>query len=184
MLNFSKNRLMKNFKYIILLVILSACNSPRAVYDYDQKVNFKEFKTYKIYPELNSNLSQLDEQRLQSIFISEMSKVGFTNTSYSPDVYLNYYTSKYETPSESNIGIGVGGTGRNVGVGVSGGIPIGGPNTHFRITIDLIRVKNDALIWQAVVDSPFDVNSAPEKREDQLRIIVGKALEGYPPKKK
>lgn len=163
--------------------MFSACNSPRAVYDYDQEVQFKEFKTYKIYPELNSNLSQLDEQRLQSIFISEMSKVGFTNTSGSPDVYLNFYASKYETPSESNIGIGVGGTGRNVGVGVSGGIPLGGAKTHLRITFDLINVKNDALIWQAVVDSPFDINSSPEKREEQLRIIVLKALEGYPPKK-
>jgi len=174
---------MKNLKYIIILVIFSACNSPRAVYDYDQEVQFKELKTYKIYPELNSNLSQLDDQRLLSIFAIEMSKVGFSNTSDAPDVYLNYYASKYETPSESNIGIGVGGTGRNVGIGVSGGIPIGGPNTHLRITIDLINVKNDALIWQAVVDSPFNVNSSPEKREEQLRDIVVKALEGYPPKK-
>lgn len=121
---------------------------------------------------------------MQTILSSEMSKRGFTQTSNDPDVYLNYYTSSYETPSQSNIGIGVGGTGRNVGVGVSGGIPIGGPDTHLRITFDLINVKNDALIWQAVVDSPFDVNASPEKREEQLRSVVSKALEGYPPKKK
>jgi hypothetical protein len=174
---------MKNFNYIILLLFFAACNSPRAVYDYDQEVQFNEYKTYKIYPELNSNLSQLDEQRLESIFILEMNELGISNSLETPDFYLNYYASKYETPTESNIGIGVGGTGRNVGIGVSGGIPVGGPKSHLRITIDLINVKNDALIWQAIVDSPFDVNSTPEKREEQLRNIVRKALEGYPPKK-
>ncbi len=173
---------MKILKYILLLVVFTACNSPRAVYDYDQGIQFNEFKTYQIYPDLKSNLSQLDEQRLEAIFISEMKKVGLTSSSETPDLYLNYYASKYETPSESNIGIGVGGTGRNVGVGVSGGIPIGGPNTHLRITIDLINVKNDALVWQAVVESQFSSNNTPEKREEQLRIIVEKALKGYPPK--
>jgi hypothetical protein len=175
---------MKNFKYIFLLIVITSCNAPQAVYDYDQQVQFNSLRTFQIYPELNSNLSQLDEKRIQTILALEMSKKGLSQTSEDSDVYLNYYTSSYETPSRSNIGIGVGGTGRNVGVGVSGGIPIGGPDTHLRITFDLISVKNDALIWQAVVDSPFDVNASPEKREEQFRVIVSKALEGYPPKKK
>ncbi len=175
---------MKNFNYIFLLAIVTACNAPQAVYDYDQKVQFDTISTYQIFPELNSNLSQLDEQRLQSVLDSEMKKVGFSNSSDSPDVYLNYYATRYETPSQNNIGIGVGGTGGNVGVGVSGGIPIGGNNTQLRITFDLINIKSDALIWQAIVDSPFDMNASPEKREEQLRTIVSKALEGYPPKSK
>lgn len=174
---------MKILKYIFLLIVLSACNSPRVVYDYDQGVEFSEFKTYQIYPDLKSNLSQLDEQRIEAVFISEMSKVGLTSSTESPDLYLNYYASKYETPSESNIGIGVGGTGRNVGVGISGGIPIGGPDAHLRITIDFINVKNDALVWQAIVESQFDLNNTPEKREEHLRNIVEKALAGFPPNK-
>ena len=175
---------MKNFKYIFLLIIITSCNAPQAVYDYDQQVQFNSLRTFQIYPDLHSNLSQLDENRIQTILASEMSKKGFTQTSEVPDVYLNYYSSSYETPSQSNIGIGVGGTGRNIGVGVSGGIPIGGPDTHLRITFDLINVKNDALIWQAVVDGPFEVNSSSVRREEQLRSFVSKALEGYPPKKK
>tara|TARA_R100001369_G_scaffold11429_1_gene24911 strand:+ start:39193 stop:39720 length:528 start_codon:yes stop_codon:yes gene_type:complete len=175
---------MKTFKYIFLLSVLTACNTPHAVYDYDQQVQFNTLSTYQIFPELNSNLSQLDEQRLLSILDTEMKNVGFAQASNAPDVYLNYYATSFETPSQSNIGIGVGGTGRNVGVGVSGGIPIGGPNTQLRITFDLINVKNDALIWQAIVDSPFDMDASPEKREEQLRTVVKKALEGYPPNQK
>ncbi len=175
---------MKKFKYLFLLAFVTACNAPQAVYDYDNEVQFNSLSTYQIYPDLKSNLSQLDEQRLLEILSSELNTVGFSQASDSPDVYLNYYASSFETPSQNNIGIGVGGTGRNVGVGVSGGIPIGGTNTQMRITFDLINVKTDALIWQAIVDSPFNMNASPEKREEQLRLMVNKALEGYPPKKK
>jgi len=173
---------MKKLKYLLLIVLLSACNTPRATYDYDQNVQFSTISTYKIYPDLKSNLSQLDEQRLLTVLDSEMNKIGFS-TSESPDIYLYFYSTSFEEPSRNNIGIGIGGSGRNVGVGVSGGIPIGGSSTYLRLTFDFINVKNDALIWQAIVDSPFNTSASPEKREEQLREIVQKALKEYPPNK-
>ena len=174
---------MNKLKYLLLILILAACNTPRATYDYDQNVQFSTLNTYKIYPDLRSNLSQLDEQRLLSVLDSELNKIGFS-TSESPDIYLNFYSSSYEEPSRNNIGIGVGGTGRNVGVGVSGGIPLGVSSSYLRLTFDFINVQTDALIWQAIVDSPFNINGSPSERENQLRAMVQKALEGYPPNKK
>ncbi len=174
---------MKYLKYLLLLFIISACNAPRASYDYVQNMEFNSINTFQIYPDLKSNLSQLDEQRMLDVLNSEMNKIGFTS-SESPDVYLNFYSSSYKESSRNNIGIGVGGTGRNVGVGVSGGIPLGGSNTYLRVTFDFINAKNDSLIWQAIVDSPFDLNGTPMQREEQLRAMVQKALKGYPPNKK
>ncbi len=174
---------MKNLKYLLLLLIISACNAPRATYDYDQNMEFNSINTFQIYPDLKSNLSQLDEQRMLDVLNSEMNKIGFTS-SESPDVYLNFYSSSFEEPSRNNIGIGVGGTGRNVGVGISGGIPLGGSSTYLRVTFDFINAKNDSLIWQAIVDSQFDLNGTPMEREEQLRAMVQKALKGYPPNKK
>ncbi len=173
---------MKNFKYLLLVLIVTSCNAPRAIYDYDQNMDFNSISTYQIYPDLKSNLSQLDEQRMLAVLDSEMNKIGFS-ASQAPDVYLNFYSTSYEEPSRNNIGIGVGGTGRNVGVGVSGGIPLGGSNTYLRVTFDLINVKTDSLIWQAVVESPFDRNGSPVERENQLRAMVQKAFKGYPPNK-
>ncbi|RKS44933.1 uncharacterized protein DUF4136 [Gillisia mitskevichiae] len=174
---------MENLKYLLLLLIVTACNAPRATYDYDQNMEFNSITSYKIYPDLRSNLSQLDEQRMLGILDSEMNKVGLT-ASESTDIYLNFYSTSYEEPSRNNIGIGVGGSGRNVGVGVSGGIPLGGSNTYLRVTFDFINVKTDALIWQAIVESPFNRNGSPMERENQLRVMVQKALKGYPPNEK
>lgn len=173
---------MKYLKYFFVLVVFSSCSAPRAVYDYDQKASFNTINTYKIYPDLDSRLSQLDEQRVLSILETEMASERLS-FSEDPDIYVNFYASEYETASGNNIGVGVGGGGGNVGVGVSGGFPIGGPTSYLRLTLDFIDAKNDSLIWQAVVDGKFDKNATPQNRETQLRIMVLKALNGYPPKK-
>ena len=173
---------MKLSKYIILLALIVSCNAPQAVYDYDEKVNFSTFNTYQIFPELVTNLNQLDDQRIISILNEKLAQKGF-RTSESPQIYVNFYASSYETPSRNTVGVGVGGTGRNVGVGVSGGIPLGGPETYLRLTIDFIDAEKDALIWQAEVEGQLNNNTTPQKREESLRLMIDKALKGYPPKK-
>ncbi|MEP6262335.1 MAG: DUF4136 domain-containing protein [Gillisia sp.] len=173
---------MKLSKYIILLAFVVSCNTPQAVYDYDEKVNFSTLNTYNIYPDLVTNLNQLDDQRIISILNEKLSQKGFT-TSETPQIYVNFYASFYETPTRNTLGVGVGGTGRNVGVGVSGGIPLGGPETYLRLTIDFIDAEKDLLIWQAEVDGQLNNNTTPQKREESLRLMIDKALKGYPPKK-
>lgn len=172
---------MKIFKSLCLFLVIASCNAPQAVYDYDQSVRFNAIDTYQIYPDLVSKLSHLDEQRLLSILTSQMAQKGFT-TAEDPDIYVNFYASEYQTPSRSNLGIGVGGGGGNVGVGVSGGFPIGRNETYLRLTLDFINAKNDSLIWQAVIEGSFNKNATPQDREARLKVMVEKALKGYPPK--
>lgn len=173
---------MKPASLLFLFLIITSCNTPRAVYDYDQQVNFTEISTYKIYPDLVSNLNQLDEERLLTLIRSGLESKGLS-ISDNPDVYVNFYASEYEARSQNRLGLGVGGGGGNVGVGISGGIPLGGPETYLSLTIDLIDAEKDSLIWQAVVDGKLNQNISPERRMEQLRRLVEKALKGYPPKK-
>ncbi len=173
---------MKYLQYIFLAVFISSCGGPRAVYDYDETAAFSNISTYHIFPDLETGMNQLDEQRLLTILNEQLAKKGFT-TSQDPQIYVNFYSTEYQTPTRNSVGIGVGGTGGNVGVGVSGGIPIGGPDTYRRVTFDFIDVQKDVLIWQAVVEGKFDNNTSPEKRAERLSKMVEEALKGYPPKK-
>jgi len=173
---------MKFLRYIILAFLVTSCGGPRAVYDYDEATAFSNIRTYQIYPDIETGLNQLDEQRLVTILTEQLAQKGFTS-SQDPQIFVNFYSSEYQSPTRNSVGIGVGGTGRNVGVGVSGGIPLGGPENYRRVTFDFINVQNDALIWQAVVEGKFDNNTSPEKRAENLRKMVDKALEGYPPKR-
>lgn len=172
---------MKILKLFGICLLLVSCNTPRAVYDYDEEINFSEYSSYSLFPELESGLSELDEKRILASLDNAMQQKGFS-TSESPDIYVNVYTDEYQEQNQNNVGIGVGGGGGNVGVGVSGGIPLGGPETRYQITFDFVDVENDALIWQAVVDSEFNLEASPQQRQVQFDKIVQKALEGYPPK--
>lgn len=165
-----------------LLFLITACGGPRAVYDYDEQANFSAYSSMAIYPDIQTGLSELDEKRLLSS-VENLLRERNMAASKEPDLYLNIYTEEYQEQNRSSLGIGVGGTGRNVGVGVSGGIPLGGPETYLRLTFDLIDVQNDALVWQAVVDSKFDFNASPEKRQQLFDQIVKEALDAYPPGK-
>lgn len=173
---------MRHLSYLVLLLVMLSCNAPQAVYDYDESVQFSNIKTYQIYPDLITNLNQLDEKRVISLLTEELETKGFS-TSQDPQIYVNFYASDYETASNNSLGVGVGGGGGNMGVGVSGGIPIGGPETYRRITFDFIDAEKDALIWQAEVDAKFNKNTSPQKREKRLKAMVKEALKNYPPKK-
>ena len=173
---------MKYLRVLLLCLLISACNAPRAVYDYDQQVSFDEYNTYQIYPDFHSGLSQLDERRLINSLETALQKVGFS-VSPSPDLYVNVHSEQFRDESRNTIGLGVGGTGRNVGVGISGGIPMGGAQTILELTFDFIDVEDDSLVWQAVVQSKFDPNASPDERQERFDRIVRKALKGYPPKK-
>lgn len=123
----------------------------------------------------------MDEKRLLTSMESGLREEGLSPSQY-PDIYVNLYVEEYEEASGTSLGVGIGGGGGNVGVGMSGGIPIGGPDTYLRITFDFIDVEDDSLIWQAEVDSKFDRNARPEERQERFDRIVKKALAGYPPK--
>jgi hypothetical protein len=174
---------MRLTRYFLLLLFITACNAPQAVYDYDQEVDFNQYSTYSLFPDFKTGLSQLDENRLAESLHRALKEEGLSQSN-SPDIYINVYTERYEQDNRSRLGIGIGGGGGNVGVGVSGGVPIGQMDTYMKLNFDFIDVKKDMLVWQAVVESPFKVNADPQKRQERFDKIVTKALEGFPPKKK
>lgn len=173
---------MKIYRLLPLFIIFLSCKTPQAIYDYDEQADFTSYSTYAIYPELYTGLSELDERRLISSLQDQLQQEGLS-PSDNPDLFVNVYSEEFRQDNNSRLGVGVGGTGRNVGVGVSGGIPIGGPETFLRLTFDFIDTRNDALVWQAVVESSFDLNADPSARQKRFDQIVEKALAGYPPKR-
>jgi hypothetical protein len=172
---------MKLLKLFFICLILASCNTPRAVYDYDDTVSFEGFNTYELFPDFQSGLSQLDETRLIESLKNGMENNGFT-LSEQPDIYVNAYSREYIDPNTSSVGLGIGGGGGNVGVGVSGGVPLEKNTVILEVTIDFIKVQEDSLIWQAIVEINFNPNASPEERRAMFDKIVKKALEGYPPK--
>lgn len=173
---------MKLLKIIPVCLLFVACSSTQVAYDYDQQANFSQYSSVKIYTEMRSGLSPLDEKRLVESLEQQLPGKGLS-LSENADLLVNVYTEAYQQDNRERLGIGIGGGGGNVGVGVSGGIPLGAPDDFLRLTFDLIDAKTDALVWQAVVDTKFNRNASPESRQEKFDEAVEKALKKYPPKK-
>lgn len=163
---------------LILSVFLMSCGASVAV-DYDKQIDFSKYNTYNFYPNIRSGLNELDEKRFIRIADSILHQRGFVR-SENPDFYVNFFARESVSRSRNTIGVGLGTRGRNLGVGVSGGIPIGGNSVDQKLTMDFIDVVNDDLIWQAVSDSEFKEKSRPSEKESFYVKIINKMLDKYP----
>lgn len=173
---------MKPIKSILLLLLISACAPIHVNYDYEKGTDFSHYKTYNYYPDMETGLSELDTKRLYDILDAKLSIKGLT-LSETPDFYISIQSSEYQDSQRNTVGVGVGGNRRNVGGGISVGIPVGQSKLNRQIIFDFVDESKIGLFWQAVTESSFSPNATPEKREEWLNAIVDKALEGFPPKK-
>ena len=171
---------MKFIKITILALLIISCAPIHVNYDYDKEANFGAYKTYQYYGSMETGLNELDTKRLLNAIDAKMQTKGFT-ISENPDFFIDIKTQEYQAAQQSSVGVGVGGTGRNVGGGISIGLPIGQANVNRQITIDFVDENKKQLFWQAVSESNFNPNAVPEKREARLKAIVEKVLINYPP---
>ena len=172
---------MKPIKTFLLLLFVASCAPIYVNYDYEKQHDFTKYKTYNYYSDLETGLSELDTKRLLYVMDEALKAKGFTLSS-TPDFFINITSSEFQENRNSTVGVGVGGGGRNVGGGISIGIPLGQQNVNRQIIFDFIDENGIGLFWQAVSESSFNPNAKPEERESRLKAIADKVFAGYPPK--
>ena len=168
---------------MLLVLLFTSCHVIRVQTDYEKGTDFLNYSTYNYFSDLETGLSELDEKRLIKILDAAMQAEGIL-LSEEPDFLINIESGIYKTPRNNNVGVGVGGTGRNVGGGVSVGIPIGQANVQREIIFDFVDSQKDMLFWQATSKSSLNESATPVEREKKLKDIVAKVLSKYPPKSK
>lgn len=165
---------------ILFVILLVSCTSVRVNYDYDKSADFSNYITYNYFSDMETALSPLDEKRLFRVLDSTLQTKGLL-LSEEPDFLINIITQEFRNASQSAVGVGLGGTNRNVGGGVSIGIPVGGSQLERSIQFDFVDAQKNALIWQANSESGFRPNASPAVREEQLRKVVDKVFAKFPP---
>jgi hypothetical protein len=174
---------MKSLKIVLLSLIITSCAPIYVNYDYEKGTDFSKYKTYNYYSNLETGLSELDDKRLFDVLDAKLQSQGLT-LSKTPDFMINIKSEVYQDQQRNTVGVGVGGSGRHVGGGVSVGIPIGQAKVSRQIIFDFIDDNGIGLFWQAISESSFNPNASPEKREERLQAIVERVFSGYPPKSK
>lgn len=172
---------MKLFSILILSILFISCGATVAV-DYDRQVDFSTYNSYNYFPNIDSGLNDLDNDRIIKITDSLLQQRGFVK-SETPQLYINFFARESVSNSRNTIGIGIGGGGGNMGVGVSGGIPIGGRVVNQQLTIDFIDAEKDDLVWQAIAEGEMKERATPQQKEAYYFSIIEKMFSKYPPGK-
>ncbi|WP_242133354.1 DUF4136 domain-containing protein [Aestuariivivens marinum] len=173
---------MNILRFLVLLLCVVSCAPIYVNYDFEKDTNFSQYKTYNYYSDMQTGLSELDTKRLLDALDLHMKAHGFS-LSETPDFFIDIKSNEFQQAQRSTVGVGLGGGGRNVGGGISIGLPVGQANINRQITFDFVDEKNGkGLFWQAVSESSFNPNATAEKREVHLNNIVKKVLSKYPSK--
>lgn len=171
---------MKTTISFLLLFLLVSCSTTRVNYDFDKQTDFTSYSTYNYFSDLETGLSELDEKRLLNAIDISLAENGFL-LSEEPDIFININSTVFRSQTGNNVGVGLGGGGRNVGGGVSIGIPVGGPKLIREIQIEFIDANKNSLIWQAISTGPFREGDTPIEKQEKIQLLVAKIFAKYPP---
>ncbi len=183
---------------LALMLIVSSCSTVRVASDYDQTVNFNEYKTYAFYkPGIDkAEISDLDKKRILRAIEKEMEAKGFTK-SENPTVLVSIFAkaNKRVDVYQNNFGFGGFGFGR-FGYGGFGRFGFGGfgpfyggggfygnnvsERTEGVLYIDLLDVSKKQLVWQGKGTASLTSGNI-EKREARIQEIVKEIMTVYPP---
>lgn len=181
-------KLLKFLPVLGLLALVTSCSSVRVNTDYDQSVNFGQYRTYAFLKEGvdEMKISDLDKKRIMKAVDVEMSKKGFVK-SENPDLLINLFTD-----AQKNVHINNWGWGRPWGWGwgypmMWGGMGMWGGSTVSTSTegilyIDIVRASNKELIWQGQ-GSGF-LSKKRERKEAKIQEFAQKVLADFPPQPK
>lgn len=174
-------------KYLILLfsaVLLFSCGSVKVVTDYDDKVDFNQYKTFAFYkPGIDkAEISDLDKKRVLRAIESELLAQGFTK-SKNPDVVVSFFTKsrrKVNVNQNNNYGYGFGwnpwmGNRMNNDIQVS-------QYTEGTLFVDFIDTAKKELVWQGIGTGAL-VTQSREKKEIRIKKFVKEIISRFPPGK-
>ncbi|QKJ62716.1 DUF4136 domain-containing protein [Flavobacterium sp. M31R6] len=176
---------MKTFKLLplLLLFIVSSCDTVKVYSDYDKSVDFTQYKTFAFMKSGidKVEISDLDKKRILNAIDRQMQSKGFTK-SETPDLLVNIFTKSREEISVNQFNAGYGyGWGWGWNPYMYGGQTTVSSSTEGTLYIDLIDAKKKELIWQG--EGTGTLSKDMNEKDAIVNDIVTQILAQYPPAK-
>jgi hypothetical protein len=171
---------------LMLVILFSSCSAVKVAVDYDNKIDFKKYKTFAFYKTGidKAKISDLDKKRILRAIESELSLLGMVK-SENPDMLVSIFTKsreKVDVNQNNNFGYGFGwgwnpwmGNGMNNNVNIS-------QYTEGTLFIDFIDKQKKELVWQGVGTGALKIQNL-EKKEARVKEFVKEIVSKFPPQK-
>jgi len=192
-------------KYLLalsLVIFVSGCSSLSLSTDYDKKIDFSNFKTYrwhkKIHPPtvdgkpttstndiMDSRIRATINQHLQAqhYTLSDSKKIDFL-VNYSVVIENKTDIRTYNNYSGYSPGFqyGYGSYGQNMALGFGTSDT---KVTHYQqgtLIVDIINPETNQLMWRGSADGRLPKNTNQEENDKLIKKYINKVLSGFPPK--
>ena len=163
-----------------LIFLLTSCNAIRVSSDYNNKINFSNYKTYAFSKNGidDAEINDIDKKRILNAIDVELSSKGLRKSAIDPDIMINFFTK-----SNKKINYYPGYDYYSTGLAISPWYN----NYYYQnytegvLFIDIVDYKNNELIWQGI--GKGYIPSKRDKKEEQIKLFVNKILLPFPPEK-
>ena len=175
-------------KKIVLLIafatILSSCNSIRVSSDFNEEINFTEFKTYAFSKSGidKVEINDIDKKRILRAIDVELYNKGYRKSSIEPDFLINFFTKTNKKidyyPSNNYYGYAVpyGGMGHYASSWYLNSFSY----NEGVLFVDIIDQNKNELVWQGI-GKGYIYNDKPDNKNEKIKAMVNKILLQFPP---
>ena len=165
---------------VSLIFLLTSCNVIRVNSDFNNKINFSDYKTYAFSKKGvdEAEINDIDKKRILNAIDVELSSKGLRKSAIDPDIMINFFTK-----SNKKINYYPGYDHYPSGLAI-------GPwynNYYYHnytegvLFIDIVDYKKNELIWQGIGKGFMPTKRG--KKEEQIKLFVNKILLQFPPEK-
>lgn len=188
-------RILRLIIWNLALALAAGCATQPANYDYDDSVDFGNYRHWSWLPHSEGQASgdpridnSLTRKRIESAISSSLAAKGYEQSDpEAADFRVGYVVTIQKRPGSTTVGTSVG-FGR-YGGGSGFGISFGGPATTIgeyeegTLLIDVRDRKTGDLIWRGSSTSRLDQTATPEESERKINEIVEEILANFPPER-
>ncbi len=175
---------MKKVFLLSLFLILCSCSSIRVFSDFDNNIDFSNYKTFAYFkPEIDRvDISDLDKRRILKALDNEMSLKGLSK-SETPDLLIGFTTKakdKIYVNNFNNFSWGWGwGWGFNPWLWGPNGFNTISTKTEGTLYVNIIDATTRQLVWQGKGIGGIDENI--KNRNERISLFVKEIVGSYPP---
>lgn len=181
----------------IVSLWLAGCSSLSVNYDYNQQVDFTNYKTYDWLPfPKDLEADELNRTRFITAVENNLASKGITQNASKPDFEIATHFGKETKIDITNWGYGYAPNSFYSGYGyrypgrygyAPGYATTGGVSTYEyeqgTLILDFVDANTDQLIWRATAKAIVSPASTPEKQTKKINDAVKEILAGFPPEK-
>ncbi len=170
---------MKKLFILFLSALVLSCSSVKTVVNYDEKVDFTEFKSYGFTEDdLEVAIGQNYRSTILSAVEKELIAKGLSKSD-DPDLLVNVHIKTQqvvETNAASQVGYG------SYGLKTANSGAYAQYDKYTEGSMFIIMADNDTkiIIWEGVGTKIVDESATGEEREENLTKIVQEILSNYP----